>query len=204
MTLDPILKEELWRSIVVYFISFLGIGTVIISARLPVDLGLTFPLALIPTCLHCWLMVWYRRKEHIADPSPISILDHALTIQKSHRSTGGHLADAVFAVIIYLIYLLLVRTYPPIPFLWIIVLLIVSGLLARAIFTTDGRYRVTLGRGTLFYLTLSALLIVRFLVLGGPIVPLLIVLGIVGGGTAAILILWAVLTGKTNQPIPRQ
>ena len=41
---------------------------------LPVPLSYTFPLALIPTVAHFLITVWYRRKENLADPNPISIL----------------------------------------------------------------------------------------------------------------------------------
>jgi len=77
MRIDSIVKEEFWRSIgAIYWISFIVIGILIISGYLPVPLSYAFPLALIPTVAHFLIMVWYRRKENLFDPNPLSILRH--------------------------------------------------------------------------------------------------------------------------------
>lgn len=190
MKFDSILKEEICRSVVVYFVSFLAIGMLIISKDLPINLGLTFPLAFIVTGAICWFMVRYRRKEHLLDPSPIAILSHALQTRKKPRSPTGNTTEIVLAILLYLIYLVIAYAYPPIPFLWIAVLIIVSGILIHALFKVEGEYQVTPVRWSIFYLVLSALFIVRAIVLGYPVVPLVIVVGIIGIVSGVVLLLW--------------
>ncbi|WP_298666998.1 hypothetical protein [uncultured Methanofollis sp.] len=203
MNFDSILKEEICRSVVVYFVSFLAIGMLIISKDLPINLGLTFPLAFIVTGAICWFMVRYRRKEQLLDPSPIAILAHALQTRKKPRSHAGITTEVILAILLYLIYLVIAHANPSIPFLWIAVLIIVSGVLIHAIFKVDGEYRVTPVRWAIFYLVLSALFIIRALVLRYPIVPILVVLGIIGVGSVAILLLWMFWIQKNDRLPPR-
>ncbi|MCK9631013.1 MAG: hypothetical protein M0R30_05165 [Methanoregula sp.] len=78
MKIDYIFKEELWRSVAVYFVSFLIIGVLILSGSLPLPLYTTFLLALVPTAVHFLVMVRYRRMEKLTDPTITNILRHAL------------------------------------------------------------------------------------------------------------------------------
>ena len=82
MKIDFIFKEELWRSVPVYFISFLAIGLLVLRGYLPLPLSSLFLLALIPTIVHFLIMVWYRRKEHLTDPTITKILRHRLYPEK--------------------------------------------------------------------------------------------------------------------------
>jgi hypothetical protein len=83
MKIDYIVKEELWRSIPVYFVSFLVIGGAITGFSLPVPLSFTFWLALIPAALHFLFMVGYRRKENLTDPTVTNIIRHAFGSEKA-------------------------------------------------------------------------------------------------------------------------
>ena len=85
MKIDYIVKEELMRSFVVYFFSFLVIGGAIMGFSLPLPLSYTFWLALIPAALHFLLMVRYRRKEHLTDPTITNIIRHALGADGAER-----------------------------------------------------------------------------------------------------------------------
>ncbi|MEA1894694.1 MAG: hypothetical protein U9N36_05740 [Euryarchaeota archaeon] len=62
MKMDYIIKEELWRSIAVYFFAFLGIGYLIMGGYLNVNISATFVLAFIVTIVHFLIKVWYRRR----------------------------------------------------------------------------------------------------------------------------------------------
>lgn len=85
MKIDNIKKEELWRSIPVYFVSFLVIGGIILALSLPLPLSYTFWLALIPTALHFLLMAGYRKKENLTDPIITNIVRHALGADRKKR-----------------------------------------------------------------------------------------------------------------------
>ncbi|KKG14554.1 hypothetical protein EO98_07685 [Methanosarcina sp. 2.H.T.1A.6] len=90
MKWDPIVVEELLRSIPVYFVSFLAIGTLLNYAGYLQIAGFAiFVLAFIVTVTHFKLMVRYRKKEHLTNPSISSIIGHMLKRQKPEgRNTG--------------------------------------------------------------------------------------------------------------------
>ncbi|MDN7023732.1 hypothetical protein FGU65_02275 [Methanoculleus sp. FWC-SCC1] len=75
---DAILKEELMRSIVVWFVSFLAIGGLTATGYIRVPGFWPFVLALVPTAIHVALMTRYRRREGIADPSIPAIVCHLM------------------------------------------------------------------------------------------------------------------------------
>jgi hypothetical protein len=56
-------EEELWRSVAVYFISFLAIGALDYEGHISIGGFATFVLAFIVTAIHFKLMVGYRKKE---------------------------------------------------------------------------------------------------------------------------------------------
>jgi hypothetical protein len=173
MKIDSIVKEEFWRSIgAVYWISFIIIGILIMNGYLPVPLSYTFPLALILTVAHFLVMVWYRRKENLADPNPISILRHVLGSKgqgeegrKRRRVVAGKAVDAVLIVVIGI-------------------------LLARIVFIDGGERRITLARSVVFYVIAAAILLLRYLVLGYPVTPLLQAIVLVGIASFPVLYVW--------------
>jgi len=62
MKIDYIVREELWRSIAIYFYSFIVIGYIIMKGYINVNISATFVLAFIVTIIHFSVKVWYRRK----------------------------------------------------------------------------------------------------------------------------------------------
>lgn len=111
MNRDPIVEEELWRSVAVYFASFLVVGTLNIMGYIAVEGIATFILAFIITSIHFALMVRYRKKEQLTDPSISSIIDHLLQAKKPERRKSIHPEPAynfrsifILLVILYLIY----------------------------------------------------------------------------------------------------
>ena len=69
MNIDDIVKQELWRSLPVYFFSFLIIGYLDMEGYISVGRSETFVLAFLVIAMHFSFMVWYRKKEQIDNPS---------------------------------------------------------------------------------------------------------------------------------------
>ncbi|WP_440945456.1 hypothetical protein ACSAZL_15145 [Methanosarcina sp. T3] len=90
MKRDHIVEEELWRSIPVYFVSFLAIGVLGYTGYVRIGGISTFVLAFIVTAIHFTLMVRYRKKEYLTDPSLSSVMDHMLKRQKPERKNTGY------------------------------------------------------------------------------------------------------------------
>jgi len=108
---DPIVEEELWRSVAVYFISFLIIGTLDYEGYISIGGFGTFVWAFILTAIHFVLMVRYRKKEQLTDPSISSIIDYLLQPKKPEGRNSIHPASGqnfrlilTILVIVYLIY----------------------------------------------------------------------------------------------------
>ena len=90
MKLDPITEEELWRSVVVYFVSFLIVGTLDYEGYVSVGGFETFIWAFVLTAVHFVFMVRYRKKENLTNPSISYIIDHLLHPEKPEGKNGMH------------------------------------------------------------------------------------------------------------------
>jgi hypothetical protein len=197
MKTDSIIREELWRSIAVYFISFLAIGALSVRGYLPLPPSSTFLLALIPTALHFLIMVQYRRKERLTDPTITNILRHALRQEENggkdaqpRRAVIEKIVDAILIGAIFLIYLYASLAYSINQIFWLLALAIISILLMRIVFIDSGEHRVDLARWIIFYLIVSLIILLRHLALGYPVFPILGVLVIVGIGSVVVLNIW--------------
>jgi len=111
MNRDPIVEQELWRSVPIYFVSFLIVGILDRVGYMSVGGIATFILAFIITSIHFALMVRYRRKEQLTDPSISLIIDHLLQPKNPesrnsiHPESGNNfLSVLTILVIAYLIY----------------------------------------------------------------------------------------------------
>ena len=197
MKIDYIIKEELWRSIAVYGGSFLIIGFLSVAGNLPVPLSYMLLLALIPTAVHFLVMVRYRRKENLTDPTITNIFRHALRLRDHGEKTTTRrraifekVVDTVLAVVIFLIYLYASLAYSISQIYWLPVLLIIGLLLTRIVFIDGGERRITLVRSVVFYLIVAAIVVLRYLALGYPVVPLLQAIVLVGIVAFPILYIW--------------
>ena len=197
MKIDYIIKEELWRSIAVYGGSFLIIGFLSVAGNLPVPLSYMLLLALIPTAVHFLVMVRYRRKENLTDPTITNIFRHALRPRDHGEKTTTRrraifekVVDTVLAVVIFLIYLYASLAYSISQIYWLPVLLIIGLLLTRIVFIDGGERRITLARSVVFYLIVAAIVVLRYLALGYPVVPLLQAIVLVGIVAFPILYIW--------------
>ena len=197
MKIDYIIKEELWRSIAVYGGSFLIIGFLSVAGNLPVPLSYMLLLALIPTAVHFLVMVRYRRKENLTDPTITNIFRHALRLRDHGEKTTTRrraifekVVDTVLAVVIFLIYLYASLACSISQIYWLPVLLIIGLLLTRIVFIDGGERRITLVRSVVFYLIVAAIVVLRYLALGYPVVPLLQAIVLVGIVAFPILYIW--------------
>ncbi|KUK68400.1 MAG: Uncharacterized protein XE11_2468 [Methanomicrobiales archaeon 53_19] len=197
MRIDHIVKEELLRSLAIYWILFLIIAIPTVGGYLPLSTASAFPLAAILTAIYFCVMVWYRRKENLHDPNPISILHHALRLgeqreekTKQRRALVEKVTDAVLAVVIFLIYLYASLAYSINQVFWLPVLVIIGLLLTRIVFIDAGERRVTLARSVVFYLIAAAIVVLRYLALGYPVVPLLQAIVLIGVVSFPILYIW--------------
>ncbi len=198
LKIDSIVKEEFWRSIgAVYWISFLTIGYLVLSGYLPISISYAFPLALISTVAYFLIMVWYRRKENLVDPNPASILRHALGSRRlsekrteQRRAIVEKAVDTALLVMIFLIYLYASLAYSISQIYWLPVLLIIGLLLTRIVFIDGGERRITLVRSVVFYLIVAAIVVLRYLALGYPVLPLLQAIVLVGIVAFPLLYIW--------------
>ena len=197
MKIDYIVKEELLRSLAIYWILFLIIAIPTVGGYLPLSTASAFPLAAILTAIYFCVMVWYRRNENLHDPNPISILRHALRSgeqreekTKQRRAIVEKAVDAFLVVTIFLIYLYASFAYSISQIYWLPVLILIGLFLARIIFTDGGERRVTLARLVVFYLIAAAILVLRYLALGYLVLPLLQAIVLVGIIVFPILYIW--------------
>lgn len=140
---------------------------------------------------------WYRRKEQLTDPNPISILRHALRSgeqreekTKQRRAIVEKAVDAVLVVTIFLIYLYASFAYSISQIYWLPVLILIGLFLARIVFTDGGERRVNLARSVVFYLGAAGIVLLRYLALGYPVISLLQAIALVGIITFPILYIW--------------
>jgi len=196
MKLDPIVKEALWRSVVVFFVSIFIVAIIIGTALLPIPAFLLFPLALMITAVYFCVMVWSGRKAagkskpHAYSPSspPVSGYREGEWIQR--RVVVDKVTDAALLITIFLIYLYASRAYSINQMLWLPVLLIIGMFLARIVFTDGSEHRVTLARSVVFYLLAAGIVLLRRLALGYPVIPTLKGIILVGIIAYPILYIW--------------
>ncbi len=180
MKTDPIVQEELWRSIPVYFVSFLAIGALNLKGYIAIGGIATFLLAFLPTAVHFSLMVRYRKKESLIDSSISSIIDYIFQSGshdkgKARCSASGQksriiLAIAVFA---YIVYLYASVKYGLDQIFWPLVLILIGGSLSEVVFSREKRDYTDLLRWGTFYTITSLFIFARYLVLGYPVLPVL-------------------------------
>jgi len=196
MKLDPIIKEALWRSVVVFVVSIFIVAIIIGTAPLPIPAFLLFPLALTIAAVYFYGMVWYgrkaagRSKPHAYPPSSPPVSGYGEGEKMQRRVVVEKVTDAVLAVVIFLIYLYASRAYSINQVFWLPVLVIIGLLLTRIVFIDGGERRITFARSVVFYLIVAMIVLLRYLALGYPVVPLLQAIVLVGIIVFPILYVW--------------
>ncbi|WP_440954737.1 hypothetical protein ACSAZK_14235 [Methanosarcina sp. Mfa9] len=201
MKTDPIVQEELWRSIPVYFVSFLAIGALNLKGYISVEGIATFLLALLPTAVHFSLMVRYRKKEGLIDSSIFSIIGYIFQsgspekgksrCSASRKTSRIILAIAVFT---YIVYLYASLKYGLDQIFWPLVLVFFGASLSEVVFSREKRNHANLLKWGTFYATTSVFIFARYLVLGYPVLPVLKGAMIVG----TVLLMFLLLMQKRS------
>lgn len=180
MKQDPIVQEELWRSVAVYFFSFLAIGALNLKGYIAIEGLAIFLLAFLVTAAHFSFMVRYRKKEGLIDSSIFSILGHIFESDSTDKGENGCsasgqksrivLATAVFA---YIAYLYGSVKYGLDQIFWPLVLIFFGGSLSEVVFSREKRNHADLLKWGTFYAITSLFIFARYLVLGYPVLPVL-------------------------------
>ncbi len=152
---DYIVKEELLRSIAVFFYAFIGAGVLIKYGYIKTGITATPFLALVVTFVHFTVQVSYRKNTL----SPI--------IYRFENSKP--LKDLATLIVVYAVYLYFSLQYPVLQRAWFIILLFI-GLKLTKIFELN---RPTGVKMMLFYATASAFVLIRYYALQMPLMPLL-------------------------------
>ncbi|WP_052368587.1 DUF1673 family protein [Candidatus Methanoperedens nitratireducens] len=173
---DYIVKEELLRSIAVFFYAFIGVGGLIMYGYIKTGITATPFLALIVTFVHFSIQVWYRK----------NVLSPAI-----HRFENSKpLRELIILITVYVIYLYFSIQYPVLQRAWILILLFI-GLKLGKVFELNRPTGVKL---MLFFATACAFVLIRYYVLQLPLMPLL--KGITALGVAMLIL--AVLFKKAG------
>lgn len=195
MKIDYIAKEELLRSLPVYFFCFLIIGFLNMEGYISISGLGTFILALFFTAIHFSFMVWYRKKEQIDSNSIFFIIDHILSSRSYEEKTAKphdkeisifsslrkNASLLTITLFLYIAYLYASLIYHIDQIFWILVLLFVGGALSKIIYGERKEDQNNPVRLLFFYVIACVFIFVRYLVLDYPILPVLkgsIILGI--------------------------
>jgi hypothetical protein len=102
LKMDHVVKEELLRSIAVYFFALVGLSALLVKGSINVGLATYFLLAFAVTVVHFSIMVWYRKRKEHAVPSKTSL---SATTPQPPQKPYRDLKIAMIAVLVYVLYL---------------------------------------------------------------------------------------------------
>jgi hypothetical protein len=108
---DQIEEEELRRSVLVFFVSFLVIEILEYAGYIQINSIVALILAFIVTVIYYKVMVGYRKNEYSIDPSISSKIDQMLNRQKPEERDKGYTelgpdlrSILIILIIAYLVY----------------------------------------------------------------------------------------------------
>ncbi len=148
----------------------------------------TFILAFLVTAIHFSLMVWYRKKEKIDNPSIFLIIDYIFRsksyedkipdISKKEKtsilsSIRKNMRLLIITILLYIGYLYASLVYKIDQIFWILILLFVGGTLSKIVFGEREVDRKDPMKLLIFYVIACVFIFVRCLVLDYPILPIL-------------------------------
>ncbi|WP_410507192.1 hypothetical protein RSJ42_10195 [Methanosarcina hadiensis] len=196
MKINHIVKGELWRSIAVYFLFLFLIITLDHKGYILIDGLTTIILAFVFTMIIFSLLVWYRRKEQLLNPSIFSIINNIFESESyKEKTTEPHKNEKIsifysiqknillliVTMLLYIVYLYASLTYHIDQIFWTLFLLVMGIALSKIIYGEREADQKDPMRLLVFYVIACAFIFVRYLVLGYPILPILkgsIILGI--------------------------
>ncbi|MDW5549713.1 hypothetical protein [Methanosarcina sp.] len=189
MKIDNIVKQELWRSTAVYFVFLLFFIYLYKKGYLSVEPQIVFILPLIFTAIHFSLLVWYREKEQLLNPSISLIIGHIFEsesheekIKKPYEneetsisfSIKKNLRLLILIILLYITYLYASLVYNIDQIFWILFLLFMGFVLSKIIYdeSTEAGQKDPV-RLLIFYVIACVFIFVRYLILDYPILPIL-------------------------------
>ncbi|MCO5382978.1 MAG: hypothetical protein NHB15_13555 [Methanosarcina barkeri] len=87
MKIDSIVKQELWRSVATYFFSFLLFAYLNLKGYILIEPEVILILAFVFTATHFSLLVWYRKREQLLNPSISLIINHIFESKSYEEKT---------------------------------------------------------------------------------------------------------------------
>jgi len=186
MNMDPIVKNELARSIGVYFFSLVFFCILFATGMVEMPGYFPFLLAFATTGIIFLVLVWFRKK-HITVKIPTNF---------SHQAK---LEGLLSIFIIYSLYLSISVLYPISGIIWPFILLVMVIVLVNISFKNGKCYQVDLPRWLFFYILVSALLTLHDLVLGYPLLPNITFIAILGIVSIVIVFIYNKVSGGTSE-----
>jgi hypothetical protein len=197
---DSILKEELMRSLLVYFFAFVIIGAYLMNYT-NISVKWAFFIAMIPAAVHVLAMVEYRRREQIHNPAITEIAGHLLKPRSAPEDEHEEMAsvplsktaaDLLAVVVLAVLYIVLSAIFTAIRPLWIAVLIIASIAIAHILFR-ENEANATPVRMLIYIAIVSPLALLHDVVLGYQIIPVLVIILATGGVYLLMLPAWRLL-----------
>lgn len=202
MKTDPIVEQEVWRSVAVYFFSLLTIGALNLKGYISIGGIETILLAFLITATHFSLMVRYRKKEGLVDSSIFSIIGYIFQSGSPEKGKAGCSASGqksriilALAFFVYIVYLDASVKYGLDQIFWPLVLVFFGASLSEVVFSREKRDHADLHKWGTFYAIVSLFVFARYLVLDYPILPVLKGTLIVG----TVLLLFLLLIQKKTR-----
>jgi len=203
MKIDRIVKQELWRSLGSFFIFLLLFVYLYANNYILIEPQAVFILAFVFTSTVFSLLVWYRKKEQLLNPSIFLIINHVFRSKSYEEKTRGpdkneetsvfrsigknlstktNIGLLILIILLYITYLYASLVYNIDQIFWVLFLLFMGFILSKIIYdeSTEEDQKDPM-RLLVFYIIACAFIFVRYLVLDYPILPILkgsIILGI--------------------------
>jgi len=196
MKVGSIVKEEIMRSLPIYFFSFLIIGYLNAEGYISIREVEIFILAFFVMLVHFSFMVWYRKKEQLVDPSISSIISHIFQSKSYEKKTNvicknekttifmlikKNISFLLIAMFVYVAYIYASLVYKIDQIFWILVILFIGGVLSKIIYGNREADIKNPMKILYFYIITCVFIFIRYIVLGYSILPVLkggIILGI--------------------------
>jgi hypothetical protein len=196
MRIDNIVKEEIMRSLPVYFISFLIIGYLHLKGYISLGGLGAFILAFFVSAASFSLMVWYRKKEQLFDSSIFSIIGHIFQskprgeknneIYKNEKisifsSIKKNISLLLITIFLYSVYLYASLVYEINQIFWFFLLLFIGSVFTKLIYGRSKADQKDPINILYFYIIICIFIFLRYIVLGYSVFPVLqggIILGI--------------------------
>jgi len=188
MNMDPIVKNELARSIGVFFFSLVFFCILFATGIVEMPGYFPFLLAFATTGIIFLILVWFR-KNHTAVKIPTNF----------SFSYQAKLEELSLIIIIFAISMSISVLYPISGILWPVILLLIVMVLVNLSFKNGNSYRVNLPRWLFFYGLVSALIVIHDLVLGNAILSNIIFIAILGILSSVIVLMYIRVSGDVHE-----